>query len=637
MRCLLLLVCWSAAVGISTSLRGADLAPIQYSITFADADRHLIDVEAVIPTEGRNEITLMMPVWTPGSYLVREFARNVEKITAERISPPDPLELRKISKNRWTVATGGDAAIRLRYRLYCREMSVRTNWVEREFAMLNGPPTFITLADELPRPHRVRFHLPTRWHHSVSPLPAVAGEPHTYIAADFDTLVDSPAILGNPQIDSFVVGGAEHQLVTVGGDGLWDNRAAADDVQRIVAVAQRFWDSVPYERYIFMNVVGESRGGLEHDNSTVLMTSRWAFGDPEQYREWLGLVSHEFFHTWNVRRLRPLALARYDYEQEVYLDELWVAEGVTSYYDDLLQVHAGLLSEEDYFRRLSRTIEQIQTSPGREIQSLRESSHDTWIKFYRPDENAHNARISYYSKGALVAWLLDARIREATNGQRQLRDVMRALYDRHASEAGGYSLADFRSIVAEIAGEETRQWLETAVDGTGELDYRPALQRWGLQLGEPRESETEDESEPKSEAADAETAPGEEGPQESSRALASKPKPPYVGATVSDEAGRMVVTRIIRGGPADLAGWNVDDELLAVAGYRATPAVWPEQLAQFEIGAPIETLLSRRGELIERPLTLQPPRDDQWNLSAAKDATETQQIQRRQWLGGEPE
>lgn len=627
MRCLLLFISSFAATCASADLWGAEMAPVQYTITFADADRHLIDIEAVIPTERREEVTLMMPVWAPGSYLIREYARNIETISAERLSPPEPLEIRKIRKNRWAVATGGDGAIRVRYRLYAREMSVRTNWVERDFALINGPPTFITLADDDPRPHRVRFHLPTHWKRSVSALPTVAGEPHTYIAADFDALVDSPTVLGNPQIDTFVVGGAEHQLVTIGGDGLWDNAAAAKDVERIVSVAQQFWDSVPYERYVFMNVVSEAGGGLEHDNSTVLMTSRWTFGDPERYRDWLRLVSHEFFHTWNVRRLRPRALQRYDYEQEVYLDELWIAEGVTSYFDDLLQVHAGLLSEEDYYRRLSRTIDHIQTVPGRAVQSLRESSYDTWIKFYRPDENAHNARISYYTKGALVAWLLDVRIRRATDDRRQLRDVMRTLYDRYAGDRGGYSVDEFRSVVDEVAGEGISQWLESAVDRTDELDYQPALEWWGLKLGETKEDSDDQPAEE-----DAAEKDAEEESLESSRALESQPKPPYVGATVREEGGRMVVSRIIRGGPADLAGWNVEDELLAVEDYRATPAIWPDQLAQFSIGSPIEMLLSRRGELIRRPLTLEPPREDQWKLTVAKDATEAQEARRRRWL-----
>lgn len=626
MRCLLLFVSSFAAVWSSVDVWGAEMAPVQYAISFADADRHLIDVEAVIPTEGREAVTLMMPVWAPGSYLIREYPRNVETISAQRISPPAPLEIRKTRKNRWTVATKGDAAIRIRYRLYCREMSVRTNWVEREFALINGPPTFITLADAEPRPHHVRFHLPPHWHRSVSALPTVAAEPHTYIAADFDTLVDSPTVLGNPQVDAFVVGGAEHQLVTIGGDGLWDNAAAAKDVERIVRVGQQFWDSVPYGRYVFLNVVGESGGGLEHDNSTVLMTSRWTFGDPERYRDWLGLVSHEFFHTWNVRRLRPQALQRYDYEQEVYLDELWVAEGVTSYYDDLLQMQAGLLSEADYYRRLSRTIDHVQTAPGRTLQSLRESSYDTWIKHYRPDENAHNSRISYYTKGALVAWLLDARIRQATDGRRQLRDVMQTLYDRYAGDQGGYSLENFRSVVDEIAGGDTAQWLESAVDRTDELDYEPALQWWGLRLGRAEEADEESDDEAQEDVAD-------ERSQETSRALSRKPKPPYVGATVRDEGGRMVISRIIRGGPADIAGWNVDDELLAVGDYRATPAIWPDQLAQFDVGEPIDMLLARRGELIRRPLTLEPAQEDQWKLAAAKDVTEAQKARRRDWLG----
>jgi predicted metalloprotease with PDZ domain len=647
--------------------------PIQYLVTFADADRHIIDIEAEIPTSGADAVQLMMPVWTPGSYLVREYARNIESVSAVDPVTSQPLSVTKSAKNRWTVTPAeGARSIRFIYRLYCREMSVRTNWVEHDFGVLTGAATFVTAVDMLDHPHRVRLVLPTQWSQSVTALKSVGPQPHTYQADTFDTLVDSPIALGNPQISTFTVSDRPHLLVTLNDAGLWDNDRAAEDVKRIVQTQHDFWGSVPYEKYIFFNIVGESGGGLEHDNGTLLMTSRWTFGDPERYRGWLGLVSHEFFHTWNVRRLRPRVLVSYDYEAENYFNELWIAEGVTSYYDDLLQVRSGLLSESDYLKRLSGTLARVQEAPGNRVQSLADSSFDAWIKHYRPDENDVNSRISYYTKGSLVAWLLDTKIRIATENEKSLDDVMRMLYERHALDRGGYDLTDFRKIVDEVAGERLSEWLESVVDRTEPLDFSPVVDWYGLRLGSPVEGDDaepdeeqgakpsdaapETDTDPKQDApkqdapkkdakriADAAPASGQESTENSTQpsadkvalaeaATAKKSEAPYLGASVRDQGGKLIVTEIVRGGPADLAGWNVDDELLAVGDFRASENLIREHLGQLGIEKPIESMLARRGQLIQRPITLEPHRPDRWKLATAKKATDQQLERRRQWL-----
>lgn len=621
----------------------SQLPPVQYQVSFRDADRHLIQVEVLVPTGGQDEVELMMPVWTPGSYLVREYARHVEAIAATSPLTSQPLELVKTAKNRWRVtAAAGESLVRVEYRLYCREMSVRTNWVEHEFACLNGAATFLTPVDMLDREHRVAFLLPGHWRQAVTALPAADNREQTFVASSFDELVDSPIVLGNPKIAHFTVAGVPHRLVTINDDGLWDNDAAAKDVQRIVETQHDFWGSLPYEHYTFLNVVGESGGGLEHDNSTLLMTSRWAFGDPARYRSWLSLVSHELFHAWNVRRLRPRALMRYDYEQENYFDELWIAEGVTSYYDDLLQRRAGLLTKEDYLKRLSGTLSRVMMAPGTTVQSLRESSFDTWIKHYRPDENSGNSRISYYTKGALVAWLLDAKIRQLTEGEKSLDDVMRALYQKHAND--GYTLAEFRQQVDEVAGQSLSAFLETAVDTAQPLDFSSVREVWGLRLGSEKETAVAEEQ-----AQDDEEALGTEEALDIKEALEIKEdlddqevlaaaatakgaKVPYVGASVRGEQGRLVITQVVRGSPADLAGWNVDDELLAVDRFRATEALWNDRIKQFTLGTPIPCLISRRGKLVETELVLAPPQKDEWKLSLPKKSSDWQAAQRQDWL-----
>ncbi len=281
--------------------------------------------------------------------------------------------------------------------------------------------------------------------------------------------------------------------MNVGESGYWDGSKAATDLSKVVAAHHEMWGAVPYQRYLFLNVICGRGGGLEHDNSALLMTSIWSFRDEERYKDWLSLASHEFFHAWNVRRLRPKGLVKYDYESETYTPSLWIAEGVTSYYEDLLLVRAGLFSKKEFLDRLNKNIDGVQKTPGRTKQSLSESSYDAWIKFYRPDENSSNTRISYYSKGAVVAFLLDTKIRELTDGVKSLDDVMRTMYQRY--QESGYEPADFRRVVNEIAGEDLSQWFASAVDSTDELDFSPVHNWFGLEFPTNKDdAKTENES-----------------------------------------------------------------------------------------------------------------------------------------------
>jgi predicted metalloprotease with PDZ domain len=343
-----------------------------------------------------------------------------------------------------------------------------------------------------------------------------------------------------------------------------------------------------------------------------------------------------------------MALRSYDYENENYFDELWIAEGVTSYYDDLLQRRAGLLTRKDYLRRLGRTLERVMEAPGVRVQSLRASSYDTWIKHYRPDENSVNARISYYTKGALVAWLLDAKIRTATKNEKSLDDVMRLLYQRHLDD--GYSLAKFRAAVDEVAGEPLSEFLARAVDQTEMLDFQPAANFWGLQLGSDTPSPTAEAAGPATAEADAAArdstdepttnqpesagdAPRDEPAPTAAAATAAAPEAPFIGASVRDRGGRLVIARVLRDSPADRAGWNVDDELVGIEQFRASESLWNNRLRYFPVGEPLKTLLSRRGQLIERTLVPAPAAEARWRLRFLDKPTDPQQTRRDAWLG----
>jgi predicted metalloprotease with PDZ domain len=575
--------------------------PIRYTLRFPAPHTHYVEIEADVPTGRRPEVELMMAVWTPGSYLVREYARHVERVTA---ALPDgrPLAVAKTRKNRWRIQTQGASSIRVAYRVYGREMSVRTNWIDADMAMLNGAPTFLTLAGDARRPHEVRLELPAAWAASATALaPAPGGAPHHYVAADFDELVDSPIVAGNPSTYRFEVAGTPHELVNVGEAGVWDGPTSARDVEAIVRATTAFWGVVPYERYVFLNMITEAGGGLEHKNSTLLMTSRWRTRTRRDYLGWLALVAHEFFHAWNVKRLRPAALGPFDYENEVYTEDLWISEGFTDYYGDLLVRRAGLSTDEEYLKELSALVRALQTTPGRLVQPASLASFDAWIRQYRPDENSPNVSISYYTKGAVVAFLLDAHIRRATSGARSLDDVMRLAYRRHAG-ARGFASQEFRQTASEVAGADLSAWFAHAVDGTGELDYRDALDWFGLRF---------------------------KGPDDKGREAKA-----WLGAGTKNDAGRLVVTEVRRGTPAHEAGLNVDDEILAIDEFRVRADQLEARLEKYRPGDRVSLLVARRDQLRRIEATLGADPGDPWQLEVSPDATPDQRARLRAWLGG---
>jgi len=448
--------------------------PVRYAIRFPDRRTHYLSVEAEI----------FLPVWTPGSYLVREYARNIEPGSVSDTADK-PLSFAKSRKNRWKVRTDGAAEIRFAYRVYCREMSVRTNWLEDSFALLNGAPTFVTLAGLIDQPHEVRIDLPPEWKTTMTGLPEAPGDvAHRYLAEDYDTLVDSPILCGNPAVYTFEVDGILHFLANEGGHGVWDGPRSTTGVEKLVQRHREMWGTLPYKKYVFLNLLTEVSGGLEHRNSACLMASRWATRTRKDYVKWLNLVSHEFFHVWNIKRLHPVELGPFDYENENYTRSLWIAEGITEYYGPLTVCRAGLSSTEEHLGSLSETIHLLQSTPRRQVQSAEQASWDAWIKLYRPDENSANSTISYYTKGAVVGWLLDARIRRAANGARSLDDLMRLAFERLSGERG-FTPEEFKALAGDVAGVPLADFFRHTVESTEELDYTEALDWFGLRFKQP--------------------------------------------------------------------------------------------------------------------------------------------------------
>lgn len=576
--------------------------PIRYTLSFPEPQTHYVEVTAVVPTNGRPEVELMMAVWTPGSYLVREYARNVEAVTAAA-QDGRALAVQKSDKNRWRTATGGAPSVDVRYRVYARAMSVRTSWIETDFAMLNGAPTFMTLADGTARPHEVVIQPARGWRISVTGLAEMSGGGHRYRAPDFDTLVDSPIVVGNPAVYEFTVDDKKHYLVNTGEAGVFEGARAAKDLETIVREHRRMWRTLPYDKYVFFNMltlVTGGGGGIEHKNSTMLMASRWATRTRRSYLGWLELASHEFFHAWNVKRLRPVELGPFNYEDEVLTRSLWMAEGVTDYYGELAVYRAGLSTREEYLDALSKQIEGLQGAPGRLVQSVEQASFDAWINYYRPNENSANASVSYYTKGVVLGFLQDARIRAATEGAKSLDDVMRVAFERF-SGARGYTPEELRAVAEQVAGISLASFWGQAVEGTSELDYREALETFGLRLR----------------------------PVEAPRA--DRPGRAWLGMSTRNDAGRLVVSQVRRGTPAYGAGLNVGDEILAMNGFRVRADQLATRFDQYKPGDKVALLVARRDQLLtlETEFGAEPAR--QWRVEVDPAAAGTH-TQRDRWL-----
>ncbi len=591
-------------------MRSDDADIIQYTLRFDGRRNHYVDVEGVFPAAG-DSLELSMAVWTPGFYLIREYARHVEAVSAATLGG-DPLEIRKVAKNRWVVASKGAPRVVIRYRLHAREYSVETNYVTDEIAILNGAPTFLRVADDKLRPFDVALEMPPDWQHGVTALdPHPDKTPHRYLVADYNTLVDSPIVLGNPVLHEFEVEGVSHVLANFGGAAAWDEDRSARDVETIVDAQTAFYGNIPYQRYVFLSVLLGSLSGLEHLDSTLIFGDRWMTRKRESYIEWLQLVSHEFFHTWNVRRVRPAALVTFDYERENYTRSLWVAEGLTSYYDGLFLRRSGLIDDKEFFAILSKYIDWVENSPGRRHQSLSDSSFDTWIKFYRRNENSRNSQLGYYYKGALVGFLVDAELRRLTGGRRSLDDVMRLAYERFSLD--GYTPAQFRALAAEVAGAPLDELFARAVDSTDELDYGPALDFYGLRFAEPAKSKKT--SAPRGDDREDDEEPG------------------YLGLK-ADASG--VVKTVTRDSPAFAAGINVGDELLAMDDYRIAAGGLLEHLERYRPDDKVEVLVARRDKLVSVEVTLGKAPEDRYRLEVAPNASAQARARRAGWLSATP-
>lgn len=474
--------CVVAAV-LSLAVRSAiaqTLAPVSYTVRMPAPETHVVAVEARIPTSGQAAVDLMMPVWSPGYYVQENYATRVLDLSART---PDGAELHvdKPQPNRWHVESNGAAVIVLTYHIQADRRSVTSDWVGPDYAVLNGAPTFVTLVEQARRPHDVLVELPAQWKQTATSLAAAPdAAPNHYRAADYDELVDSPILAGNISFHTFVVGGSAHILADLGDvPATWDGAAAAQNLEKFVKANYAFWGFLPFRKYVFLNVFRQGGGGLEHLNSTLLTSSPRSSGGGDM--RWLQYVSHEYFHAFNVKRLRPVELGPFDYEHAPRTPTLWISEGVTTYYGDVLACRGGLGDPMAVLNSLSAEITSLQNSPGRLVQTLEQASLGIFATGGSGVGGDRNKVVSYYTKGFIVGFLLDAHIQRVTNGRKSFDDLMRLAYQRYAG-ARGFTPEEWVATASEVAGVNMEDWFHRAIQTTEELSYDEALDWYGLRF-----------------------------------------------------------------------------------------------------------------------------------------------------------
>lgn len=582
---------------------------VRHQVSLRDARAHLVTIRSTFAVPAGESLpdplVVAMPVWTPGSYLVREYARNVEAPRAGAPLAPGaaPLPVTKLRKNAWSIAHGGVAEVAFEYELYCNEITVRTNHVDASHAYLNGAATFCFAAHAPEAASDVALDIPEGW--QVTTALATTGEPRVYRAASFDELADSPIAAGQHLERTFEALGKPHAFA------IWGEAPAAnwDDVVRdtkaIVETEARLFDGgFPYDAYAFLWLLTpRTRGGLEHRASTTLTVTPQLFEDRKGYLDVLSLVAHEFLHLWNVKRIRPAGLTPYRYEEENYTRLLWWFEGATSYYDWRVLRVAGLCTVDEYLEHLGEEIARLEDTPGRMAQSCAEASFDAWIKLYRADENTVNSTVSYYLKGEIVCALLDVEIRVRTQGRRGLDDVLAALWRDYGKPERPVPEDAMPAIFQEAAGLSMHDVLTPWVDGRGELPIDEVLAKVGLELKRDRDGK--------------------------------RPRG-ALGLRLRTSDGRAIVSSVLRGRAGHRAGLDAGDEIVSVGGRRVEAGKVDAALVGRAPGSVVELLVARDGVLRTLEATLDSPAAERVRISLAEGASSTQRSLLEGWLHGTP-
>jgi predicted metalloprotease with PDZ domain len=570
---------------------------LNYVVSMEEPHKHYFKVQMSFPSDGKKLIKVKMPVWAPGSYLVREFARHVDSFGAKGITADKSkiLTWQKSDKNTWDIETSGYERIEITYTVYAFELSVRTSFLDDQHGFISGSSVFMYVDGKLNSPGNLQIQ-PWKGFSKVScGLERIDNWNFTF--PDYDALADAPIEIGNHEVFSFEAAGLKHE-VAMFGEGNYNIDLLKKDMATVVEACTKVYGENPNKYYLFIvHNLTTGSGGLEHLNSTTLQVNRWTYTG-SSYNSFLSLVAHEYFHLWNVKRSRPLELGPFNYDKENYTELLWVMEGFTSYYDELLLKRAGFYNTNTYLGIIGSSIGACENTPGSKVQSAAESSFDAWIKGYRTNENSVNSQISYYTKGQVLGILLDMEIIAATKGAKKLDDLMLHLYNEYYKKLKrGFTAMEFRNAAEKIAGKKVDVFFNSYVNDVVTPDYAKLMEPLGLIFKQ--------------------TPRGQE---------------PWLGARFSESGGKLVITSLIAGSSGYEGGLNVNDEIISIDGWRVDQAGLNKIISMKKSGDVVDIIVSRDGKITNIKLTLIPSNQFDYQVQLNENATEDQKKLQKVWL-----
>lgn len=532
-----------------------------YTVSFDKVKSHYVTVEMQFSSNGKDYIDFYVPVWTPGSYKVREFSNAFENVTA------DGREIIRVDKNTWRVDTKGIDNVKLSYDVYCFTVSVRQSYADEYYAFLHGVSAFGYVEGLEEEAITLIVEPFTGWNDVEVALPQNKAQGFVFNCTNYDLLADSPIACGNFEKINYTSGKVPHKVVMIG-EGNYDLEKINADFKAISDSQIKMMGDHPSKQYThFVYNVSSGGGGLEHLNSQTSMMRRWSYTDESAYKRFLGLIAHEYFHLWNVKRVRPIQLGPFNYNEEVYTDMLWIAEGITSYYDDLTLYRIGKYELKDYLGIISGQINRLENTPGKEVMSLAHSSMLAWVKAYLPNEESVNKTISYYNKGMLAALMLDLEIRSESN--KCLDDVMTTLYnDYYKNKDRGFTHDEFISVCSNLANRDMRWYFDDVIFSTKPLDYNTLFAKYGIVAKDQNEASPS----------------------------------PWTGVKSKMDGGKNILTTVYANSPALDAGLSVNDEVISINNWRVNKEI--EKYDEIhKTGEEVEILYSRDSKLLTSKLT----------------------------------
>jgi predicted metalloprotease with PDZ domain len=570
---------------------------IRYTVSMIRSNAHYFDVIMEVPTSGK-ELRLSMPAWTPGHYFIEDFAKNITEVDAFDAASGRELEVDKTSKNTWSVKLNGSKKVKVQYPVYAFSYTDTASYVDNLHALVNGASVYLYAEEMKGNPVRLKLVPRPDWMVVATGLEKVGDWEFT--APDYDVLVDSPIEVGNQEVRSFETGGAKYE-VSMFGDAPVDREKFVGDIRKIVESTTPVFGHVPYKRYVFLVYFNDTAGGgLEHLNSTVCFVPRFRLVPKEEYDLMMGLFSHEFFHAWNVKRMRPKGLGPFDYSAEVHTKSLWIAEGITSYYDDLILRRAGIYSAEEFLDAFAININSMKPLQGSRNQSAEEASFDTWIKYMKQDENSPNVSMSYYTQGAVIGWMLDMVIRKSSRGGKNLDDVMKKVYSgAFLKEGRGYTDEEFEAACVELGGPEAKKVFDARVKGREDVDYDRYLAYAGLKLSAKDEHASE------------------KG---------------FLGVRLGTDGGRTTVKTVLAGSAAEAMGLAVNDEVIGLGGMRVGQDKLSFYVGTMKPGDELRLAIARNGVLMNVGGRVGARLAFEFKIQPLTGATEEQKALFKGWL-----